>query len=230
MKTILCYGDSNTWGFNPLTMNRFEIDERWTGILGKKLSDKYRIIEEGLNCRTTVWEDPVDGGHKSGREYLIPCLDSHRPIDMVILWLGTNDLKKRFSLAPSDISTGAEVLVNIIKKSASGIGGNAPEILLLSPTPVGKPVDFHEMFEGAEEKSKKLHELYFQLAKQYNCRYFNPSEVISVSGIDGIHFEHESHRILAGKLATIIEGIFEYAFTGGHLYEKDEAGSNSKIK
>ncbi|NJD02921.1 MAG: hydrolase [Ruminiclostridium sp.] len=209
MKTILCYGDSNTWGYNPTTMGRYGINERWTGQLAVRLGNSYRIIEEGLNCRTTVWEDPVDGSYKSGKDYLAPCLDSHRPIDLVILWLGTNDLKRRFSLAPSDISTGVEVLIKIIENSASGIDGNAPEILLLSPTPVGKPVDFHEMFKDAEEKSIKLHALYSEIAKLHGCKYFNPSEIISVSGIDGVHFDLESHSKLAEKLASIIKNIFK---------------------
>ena len=97
MKTILCYGDSNTWGYNPATTERSSRDERWTGILRRELDDGYLVIEEGLNGRTTVWDDPIEG-YKNGKEYLIPCLETHKPLDLVIIMLGTNDLKVRFSV------------------------------------------------------------------------------------------------------------------------------------
>jgi lysophospholipase L1-like esterase len=99
MKTILCYGDSLTWGFNPKTKKRMGEKERWTGVLKINLGQDYHIIEEELNGRTTVWDDPFNGGYKNGMEYLIPCLGSHKPLDLVILFLGTNDLKTRFSLS-----------------------------------------------------------------------------------------------------------------------------------
>ena len=108
MKTVLCYGDSNTYGAKPIGFDildspliagdmRFSRDERWTGILQKELEPDYFVIEEGLNARTTSFDDPVEGFHKNGKTYLLPCLESHAPIDLVILMLGTNDLKKRFS-------------------------------------------------------------------------------------------------------------------------------------
>ena len=99
MTRILCYGDSNTWGYDPASGERFAADIRWTGVLRKVLaSDRFEVIEEGLNGRTTVWDDPIEG-QKNGRQYLIPCLESHRPLDLVVILLGTNDLKKRFSLS-----------------------------------------------------------------------------------------------------------------------------------
>lgn len=81
MKSILCFGDSNTWGYNPRTKERYPRNERWTGMLRQELGDGYEIIEEGLNGRITVWEDPIEE-HKNGKEYLIPCLESHQPIDL----------------------------------------------------------------------------------------------------------------------------------------------------
>lgn len=97
MKTILCYGDSNTWGFEPVTRNRYGRTERWTGILRQELGLDYDVIEEGLNGRTTVWDDPIEG-HKNGKEQIIPILKSHQPLDLVTIMLGTNDLKRRFGL------------------------------------------------------------------------------------------------------------------------------------
>ena len=87
--------------------------------MGKALGGDYEIIEEGLNGRTTVWEDPIEG-YKNGQTYLIPCLETHRPLDLVTLMLGTNDLKKRFNLSAFDIAEGVRVLVNIIQKSNAG--------------------------------------------------------------------------------------------------------------
>ena len=91
MKTILCYGDSNTWGFEPVTRNLYGRTERWTGILRQELGLDYDVIEEGLNGRTTVWDDPIEG-HKNGKEQIIPILKSHQPLDLVTIMLGTNDL------------------------------------------------------------------------------------------------------------------------------------------
>jgi len=137
MKTILCYGDSNTWGYNPATQDRFSQDERSPGVLRQALGDGYEVIEEGLNGRTTVWDDPIEG-YKNGKEYLIPCLETHRPLDLVAMLLGTNDLKVRFSLSAYDIANGAGVVVDIVQRSGAGPDEGAPKVLLMAPPPVGK--------------------------------------------------------------------------------------------
>ena len=137
MKTILCYGDSNTWGYNPSTGGRYPRDVRWPGVLRRELGDDYLVIEEGLNGRTTVWDDPIEG-YKNGKEYLVPCLETHKPLDLVIILLGTNDLKVRFSVSAYDIANGAGALVQIVQKSEIGPGGRAPQVLLLAPPPCGQ--------------------------------------------------------------------------------------------
>lgn len=210
MKTILCYGDSNTWGWNATTKSRFDRDERWTGILRRELGEDYIIIEEGLNGRTTVWNDPIEG-YKNGKEYLIPCLASQSPIDMVVLMLGTNDLKTRFSLTPLDIANGAGVLVDIIEKSESGPGGSKPKILLMCPPPLGtlEGTEFEEMLVGGEEKSKKLVKHYSKVAEQYGCDFLDTSEVIVSSVIDAIHFDSDDHKKLGRAVAAIVRNAFE---------------------
>ena len=110
MKTILCYGDSNTYGLKSDLVSRYPRNVRWTGILQEKLGSEYYVIEEGLGGRTTVWDDPVED-YKNGKKYLLPCLDSHKPLDLVIIMLGTNDLKSRFSVTPFDIGASMENLV-----------------------------------------------------------------------------------------------------------------------
>ena len=206
MKVVLCFGDSNTWGYNPRTKERYSKDERWTGVLKKELGQEYEVIEEGLNGRTTVWEDPIEG-YKSGKDYLIPCLESHKPVDLVIIMLGTNDLKKRFSL--STYANGAGVLVDIALKSGSGSGGGSPKVLLIAPPKVGKLTEFAEMFEGAREKSEKFSYYYRKIADEYGCEFLDASEVVTSSNIDGIHLELSEHQKLGKRVATLVKRILK---------------------
>ena len=206
MKRVLCYGDSNTWGYNPLTQDRFDKHERWTGQLSQSLGSDYDVIEEGLNGRTTVWDDPIEG-FKNGCDYLIPCLESHKPLDLVIIFLGVNDLKKRFSLSADDIAEGAGVLVQIVQKSNTGIENRAPQVLLVAPPPVGKLTAFAEMFEGAEAKSRKFAEHYGRVAAELRCRFLDTSAVIVSSDMDGIHFEHREHVRLGQAVAEKVKEI-----------------------
>jgi len=206
MKTILCYGDSNTWGYDPTTKDRFPRDVRWAGLLRQELGEDYLVIEEGLNGRTTVWDDPIEG-HKNGREYLIPCLETHRPLDLVVLFLGVNDLKKRFSVSAFDIANSVGVLVDVIRMSAAGPAGAAPKVLLLAPPPVGKLTEFADMFEGAEEKSRRLAEQYRRVAAERGCDLLDTSEVIVASDLDGIHFEADEHRKLGQAVAARVRAM-----------------------
>ncbi len=147
-------------------------DVRWTGVLRRALGDAYEILEEGLNGRTTVWNDPIEG-YKNGREYLIPCLETHRPLDLVIIMLGTNDLKQRFSLSAFDIAQGAGVLVKTVQQSDAGYAGSPPPVLLLAPPPIATlSEDFVDMFAGAEEKSLKFGRHYRQVAEEWGCAYW----------------------------------------------------------
>jgi len=206
MKTILCYGDSNTWGYMPGTGERFPADMRWTGVLQRELSDDYQIIEEGLNGRTIVWDDPIEG-YKNGKDYLIPCLESHRPIDAVVMMLGTNELKLRFSLSAYDIAEGVRVLVDIVQNSEAGPDGCSPGLLLVAPPPVAKLTEYAEMFEGAEAKSRRFGEQYRRIADEEGCDFFDTSGVIVSSDIDGIHLEEGEHQKLGKAVAKVIRKI-----------------------
>jgi len=206
VKEILCYGDSNTWGYDPVTKERFDRDERWTGILQNMLGPDYHIIEEGLSGRTTVWDDPIEG-YKSGKTYLIPCLETHKPLDLVIIMLGTNDLKKRFSVSAYDIAGGAGVLVDIVNKSAAGRMGKTPKVLLLAPPPLGKLAEFAEMFEGGAEKSRRLSQHYRNIAQQCGCEFFDTSTVIRSSDVDGVHLEKGDHEALGKAVGQIVKKI-----------------------
>jgi hypothetical protein len=138
MRTVLCYGDSNTWGYEPATGNRFPEDVRWPGVLARELGNGFRVIEEALNGRTTVREDPVEE-YKNGKDYLRPCLESHRPLDLVIIALGVNDLKARFFASASDAADGAGVLVSIAQRSGVGPDEGSPNLLRCSRAPRRSP-------------------------------------------------------------------------------------------
>jgi lysophospholipase L1-like esterase len=208
MKRILCYGDSNTWGYNPATKDRFDENIRWTGVLSQTLGANYVIIEEGLNGRTTVWDDPIEG-YKNGQTYLIPCLQSHKPVDLVILMLGTNDLKHRFSLSAYDIAEGAKVLVRVVHGSQAGRNELAPQVLLLAPPPTAKLSEYAEMFEGADRKSQQFSVHYRRVAQELGCAYLDTSTLIVTSSLDGIHFEASEHHTLGQALALQVKALLK---------------------
>jgi lysophospholipase L1-like esterase len=206
MKTVLCYGDSNTWGYDPASQDRFARDERWPGVLRQELGEEYWVVEEGQGGRTTVWDDPIEG-YKNGKEYLIPCLETHQPLDLVIIMLGTNDLKKRFSVSAFDIATSVGVLVDVVHKSAAGPNGGVPKVLVLAPPPVARLTGFAEMFEGAEAKSRKFSEHYRRIAQEKGCELLDTAQVIVSSDLDGIHFEKGEHQKLGRAVAARVREI-----------------------
>ncbi len=208
MKTILCYGDSNTFGFNPQDNNRLKRHERWPGILEKGLGPDYQVIEEGLNHRTTIWDDPVLP-HVNGKNYLTPCLNSHKPIDLVILMLGSNDMKSRFNLSASDIADGIGVLAGIILKSGAGPEGGSPEVLILSPPGFGRLTRYSEMFQGYREKERKLAPYYELAAKDCCCHYFDISAHIQCPDTDGLHMERPEHEKQGSLLIPVVKNIFK---------------------
>ena len=207
VRTILCYGDSNTWGYDPASGTRFPPEVRWTGVMASELGDGYRVIEEGLNGRTTRWDDPMSPG-RNGLTYLAPCLESHQPLDMVVIMLGTNDLKQRFNLSASDIAESAGGLAEIARCVASNATGQPPHVLLAAPPPVTTLTHLDEMFAGAEAKSR-LFSRYYRLAAGWNgASFFDAGAVIASSPLDGIHFEAKAHGILGRALAQEVRGAF----------------------
>ncbi len=207
-KTILCFGDSNTWGYDPLTRQRYPRPLRWTTTLAESLGAGYEVIPEGQPGRTTVWQDPIEG-NKSGKEYLPPCLESHAPLHLVILLLGTNDLKQRFSLTATDIALGIQALTLLIKASRAGIGGAAPQILLVAPPRVKEFPGSWESMRGAQEKSERLPELYRQVAQNNACHFFDSNDVVVSCPQDGFHWTAESQVAFGKALAQPVKIILE---------------------
>lgn len=221
LKTLLCYGDSNTWGFVPKTaeelskgIERYAKEIRWPGLLQTLLGDNYYVIEEGLNGRTTNldYHIPPD---RNGKKYLPPCLYSHAPIDLVILFLGGNDLKAYFNRTPSDICNGLDELVEIIKNSKYGSKlQESPKILIISqPIPLAIGEEYTDengvrVFEMASQKAELLVKLYQNLAKMKNCHFLNIVNDIQLSSIDGLHLDKNGHKKLAHLIQVKILEIF----------------------
>jgi lysophospholipase L1-like esterase len=206
MKSVLCYGDSNTWGYDPATRQRFAPDIRWTGVLANRLGPDYQVIEEGLNGRTTRWDDPIEPG-RNGLTFLRPCLESHEPLDAVIVMLGTNDLKRRFNLTASDIAQSAAELAASIKHTARNAVGQPAQVLLVAPAAVVTLTEFDEMFAGAREKSRQFSH-YFRLASAwYDVPFFDAGSVIVSSEKDGIHLDAEEHRKLGEAFAVEVRRL-----------------------
>ncbi len=206
--TILCYGDSNTYGYNPSNMMRYPKDVRWTGVLASLLGDEYSVIEEGCNGRTTVYDDP-DEGWKNGLDYLKPCLNTHKPIDIVILMLGSNDLKTCFHASAKDIANGAGVLIDTIKDFTNLKQGFVPEIILVSPPHIegcimNSPFNF-AFDETAIARSKEFAAEYKALADEKGCRFFDAALVAKASELDSLHLTAESHQRLGKALAEVIK-------------------------
>ena len=159
MRTLLLFGDSNTHGTMPMPdldgEGRFSRDERWAGRLAKLLPD-WEVIAEGHPGRTTVHDDPVEGAHRNGKTVLPSLLESHQPIDVVVIMLGTNDLKGRFSLNATDIALSLERLALIVRASGAGPKGAAPKVVLVAPPPILEVGALAEMFEGGAAKSSLL--------------------------------------------------------------------------
>lgn len=206
MYRILCYGDSNTWGYISGTDHkRYGENERWTKLLSKKLGNEFEVIEEGLNSRTLISNDTRPGKEgKNGYEYLLPCLDTHDPIDLVIIMLGTNELKKVYNKTIEEVGEIFEkYFIKTILNRKSQIEDKYAEVLIIAP-PIADD-DGSGKYEGALEKSMKFNEVYMKIAKENNC-YFIDNKFLN-TGIDKVHLTKESHTILAEKIYNKIMEI-----------------------
>jgi lysophospholipase L1-like esterase len=210
MKRIVCYGDSNTWGYNPENGDRFLETVRWPSVMSNMLGMEYSVVEEGLNGRTTVFEDPTEG-YRNGADYLMPCLMTNKPVDLLIIMLGTNDIKPIFNTNPFYITKGMAKLVDMAQKSECGPGGRPPKILVAAPIEIGKNImkchtaeSFHQY---APEVSRILQEYYAEMAEEYGVSYINAAEFARPSEYDAIHMEEEGHMRLAQAMAKKVKEI-----------------------
>lgn len=207
MKQILCFGDSNTYGLIPGTADRYDWNTRWTGLIGKKLGHKgYRIIEEGLCGRTTIFDDPLRIGRR-GTELLPVILETHRPVDIVILMLGTNDCKSFYDASASVIGLGIKKLIGQIKNTVP-----EAKILLISPIHLGDDIwdGYDPEFNADSVKtSRNLGKVYKQIAKDEQLYYLAASDYAQPSGEDREHLNQDGHKALAKAIGNQLEQIID---------------------
>jgi len=205
MFNILCFGDSNTFGTNP-SGGRWGRDQRWTGVLQQRLGNDFYVIEEGLGGRTASAEDFLEL-NKNGRGQLPIALHSHRPLDLVILMLGTNDMKHRFNLLPSDIAQGAADLGRTVETYDYGPNYPVPKVFLVSPIWIGEGIE-HSKFGGfspnAVQVSRQLAPLYRAHAEERGWLYLDAASVAKASSLDKLHLESDGHHALALAIEAII--------------------------
>ena len=211
MKHILCFGDSNTWGYSPQDGSRFPPNVRWTGTLQKTLGADYNIIEEGLNGRTTFINEEGEDARpfRSGSDVFSMILESHRPLDLVTIMLGTNDLKLEFNLSVEEIAQGVKELCEIVLSSEYLID-NPPKLLLISPIHIGSTIqpDQEEFFEQAREKSYQFAEHYQRVAEELGIHFLDAAKIVSPSEGEGVHWDADQHikfgKVLAQKTTEIL--------------------------
>jgi lysophospholipase L1-like esterase len=214
MKHVLCFGDSLTWGYDPETSQRFDCNTRWTGILQKHLGSHYRVIEEGLNGRTTVYEDSFTPFLNYGVGYfaLPMLLDSHRPLDLVVLMLGTNDLQTHRQGTAKTAARGCSRCIDAIYKSTAGRDGKAPKVLLMAPPILKNPkklmqLAFNEVNHSMINESEQFADYYEEVARIFKAEFLNVGQYVESSPIDGVHLDKAENAALANALASKIQMI-----------------------
>ena len=205
-KSVLCYGDSNTWGYVPLTAERLLRAERWPGILQTSLGDSYHVIEDGLNGRATVFDEPFRDG-RNARKTLLAVLETHMPLDLLIIMLGTNDLKHHLNVSSHESARGISALLHIAINSATSLDKGSPKILVIAPPRFGNLSELMaQHFDGAVARSTELPAHYEQSCAQFGCSFLDSNQLVTVAG-DGIHLDVRGHRKLAMAIAPIVKDL-----------------------
>lgn len=211
---VLCYGDSNTWGYTPGSGFRFDDDVRWTALMQKELGTRYKVLESGMNGRTTVYDDPVNP-YRNGLKGLGYALQSEKPLDLVVLCLGTNDL--HFTNV-AGAARGMEELLrtiynaNVIYNGSTPVFRVAPRVLLVAPIALHKDYDQlrqDTLLCGKVADSRRFAELYRPLAEKYGAAFLDAATVAQASAVDAIHMDADSHRRLAALISAAVRQIME---------------------
>ena len=180
--------------------------------MARHLGPDHVVIAEGLPGRTTVFDDPMDGEHLNGRRLLRACLESHKPVDVIVLLLGTNDLKSRYAASEWDIAHGAGTLLDLTCQSGCGPAGRAPHALLVAPPPTrvtGLGAPYENILAGADTKSRKFNAAFSAIAANRDVAYFNAGDVIESSPVDGVHWSPEAHKALGQAIASLVVSLTE---------------------
>lgn len=205
--SVLCYGDSNTYGYDPDTSGRYPGEKRWTALLGKMLGSRYEVIAEGLNGRTTAYDRP-GAAWKNGMSSLTACLGTHKPVDYVIIMLGTNDCSAELDLSAGDIADGMERLIKTVEEESPELQGYVPEIIVTAPAAIQgdyKKSPFADKLTPASvRKSVDIGPLYRDIAERYGVKFADATSGIEVS-YDCEHLTEEGHRQIARLFYDVIK-------------------------
>lgn len=199
-RRIVCFGDSNTWGYNAKTMERFPEGVRWTSLLAEMLGDEFQVIEEGLSGRTSVIDDPLFEGLNAYR-YIHPCLMSHAPLELVIIMLGTNDTKERFNLTSYNIAQAIERLSLKAKNTPAAVKGGFPKVLVIAPPPIEKEYYNTEvgksMGRECDQKSSEMPQHLKGLLDIQGTELLDTKGHVQMNNIDFMHLDEEGHQLLS---------------------------------
>jgi lysophospholipase L1-like esterase len=210
MRQILVYADSLSWGIVPTTRNRLPFDQRWPGVLEQTLNGAggtIRVIEDCVNGRRTVWDDPYKPG-RNGLAGIAERIEAHSPLALVILMLGTNDFQ---SMHPHDAwasAQGIAALVRAIRTAPIEPGMPVPAILVVAPPPFDDPRGpLGPKFTGAAVKSAGLADAFRAVASELACAFFDAGSVTTASKVDGIHLDADQHAVLGRALVDVVGSL-----------------------
>lgn len=209
MTLVLCYGDSNTYGTPPIVQRgkheRFDAQTRWPRLMAAKAG--VDLIEEGLPGRTTMFDDPVMGPQMNGQTGLKIALESHGPLDLLVIMLGTNDVKARFTALPAQVQGGMSSLLDIAQHPIMQDRHGGFQILLIAPPPVIEVGPIRHEFFGGAERSRPIAALYADLARARDVHFMDAGAHIAVSPVDGVHYDAPAHAVLAAAVAAKVAEI-----------------------
>jgi lysophospholipase L1-like esterase len=210
MDQILVYSDSLTWGIIPTTRKRLAFDQRWPGVMENQLNSEartVRVIEDCLNGRRTVWDDPYKSG-RNGLDGLAQRIESHSPLSLVILMLGTNDFQSMHPNNAWHSAQGIAALINAIRQAPIEPGMPVPPILVIAPPPIKTPKGpLAPKFEGGDKKCVGLAAAFQQIAEELGTNFFDASVVTEASKVDGIHLDADQHLKLGEAIAEEVLNI-----------------------
>jgi lysophospholipase L1-like esterase len=209
MKSILAFGDSLTWGFEAETFKRHAFEDRWPNALAAGLGGNARVIEEGMNGRTTVFPDPTCDAERNGAVALPICLETHQPLDLVIMMLGTNDIKYANRCRAFDAALGMERLVGLVKKHGYNADYKPPQVLLVSPPCLVPTRDewFNDLWGHALAESKLFAKHYARVAEEQGVHFFDAGSVAKATEVDGGHLDAENTRAIGAALVPVVKTI-----------------------
>jgi len=214
MQQILVYSDSASWGIVPTTRKRLPFDARWPGVMEIALAERHlsvRVIEDCLNGRRTVWEDPFKPG-RNGLVGLAQRIEINSPLALVMLMLGTNDFQSMHPHTAWHAGQGIATLVAAIRQAPIEPGMPVPPILVIAPPPIVNPRGpLAAKFTGAADKSAGLADAYRGIASELGCHFFDAGSVTRASAVDGIHLDADQHERLGRALALFVAGLPDFS-------------------